>query len=189
MIFAGATNERVQLNEQTLWLGSEMEMGSHQPFGDVLWWDYSAQDFEGDAAWRATDLMNLVRSKQPGIITNNRLFRSSEAGWKSMGTEGYAAQLDPKYGDFITPEQHIPATGTPGVDWETCMTLSTTWGYSEHDHAWKSDGTLIRNVVDIAGKGGNYLLNIGPKCESGGALRGPQRGARPGLNCPGLTRL
>ena len=43
------------------------------------------------------------------------------------------------------------------------MTLNTTWGYSEHDHAWKSDETLIRNLVDIVSKGGNYLLNIGPK--------------------------
>ncbi|MBI5692109.1 MAG: alpha-L-fucosidase [Verrucomicrobia bacterium] len=130
---------------------------------DILWWDYSAQDFQGDVAWRATELMSLVRSKLPGVIMNNRLYRSAEAGWKSMGTEGYAPQLDPRYGDFITPEQHIPATGMPGVDWETCMTLNTTWGYSEHDHAWKSDETLIRNLIDIASKGGNYLLNIGPK--------------------------
>jgi alpha-L-fucosidase len=106
--------------------------------------------------------MALTRAKQPGIIMNNRLFRTPEAGWKSMGTEGYAPSLDPKYGDFITPEQHIPATGMPGVDWETCMTMNTTWGYSEHDHAWKSDETLIRNLIDIASKGGNYLLNIGP---------------------------
>ncbi len=130
---------------------------------DVLWWDYSAQDFQGDEAWRAMDLMAEVRAKQPGIVMNNRLFRNEAAGWKSMGTDGFASSLDTKYGDFITPEQHIPATGMPGVDWETCMTLNTTWGFSEHDHAWKSDETLIRNVVDIASKGGNYLLNIGPK--------------------------
>jgi alpha-L-fucosidase len=129
---------------------------------DVMWWDYSAQDFQGDTAWRATDLMNLVRKKQPAIVMNNRLYRSEEAGWKSMGTDGYAARLDPKYGDFITPEQHIPATGMPGVDWETCMTMNTTWGYSDHDHAWKSSTELIRNLCDIASKGGNYLLNIGP---------------------------
>ena len=130
---------------------------------DVLWWDYSAQDFQGQEAWRAFDLMAMVRAKQPAIIMNNRLFRSPEACWSGMGTEGFIPRLDPKYGDFITPEQHIPATGMSGVDWETCMTLNTTWGYSEHDHAWKSDETLIRNLVDIASKGGNYLLNIGPK--------------------------
>jgi alpha-L-fucosidase len=130
---------------------------------DVIWWDYSSQDFQGDEAWRATDLMKLVRASRPGIIMNNRLYRSPEAGWGSMATEGYLPHLDPAFGDFITPEQHIPDTGMPEVDWETCMTLNTTWGYSAHDHAWKSDETLIRNLIDIASKGGNYLLNIGPK--------------------------
>ncbi|MCX6924405.1 MAG: alpha-L-fucosidase [Verrucomicrobia bacterium] len=91
------------------------------------------------------------------------LYRTPEAGWASMATEGYLPHLDPRFGDFITPEQHIPATGMPAVDWETCMTMNTTWGYSDHDNAWKSSETLIRNLVDIASKGGNYLLNIGPK--------------------------
>ncbi len=130
---------------------------------DILWWDYSSQDFQGDTAWRAMDLMAEVRAKQPKIIMNNRLFRCPEAGWKSMGTDGFTGKLDPKYGDFITPEQHIPATGMPGVDWETCMTMNTTWGYSKHDHAWKPASKMIRNLIDIASKGGNYLLNIGPK--------------------------
>ncbi len=130
---------------------------------DVLWWDYSAVDFQGDEAWRAFDLMAKVRAKQPRIVMNNRLFRIPEAGFRGMGTEAISAQLDPKYGDFITPEQHIPATGMPGVDWETCMTMNTTWGFSDHDHAWKTSEMLIRNLIDIASKGGNYLLNIGPK--------------------------
>ena len=69
----------------------------------------------------------------------------------------------PEQGDFTTPEQTIPSTGIAGVDWEVCMTMNTTWGYSEHDRAWKSPETLIRNLVDIVSKGGNYLLNIGPK--------------------------
>jgi alpha-L-fucosidase len=138
------------------------ELVSNYPV-DVIWWDYSSIDFQGDEAWRATELMQLVRGKKPRIIMNNRLYRSPEAGWSGMGTSGYLPKLDNKYGDFITPEQHIPDTGMPGIDWETCMTMNTTWGYSEHDHAWKSDEKLIRNLVDIASKGGNYLLNIGPK--------------------------
>jgi alpha-L-fucosidase len=137
-------------------------MSNYGPI-DVLWWDYSSQDFQGDEAWRATDLMQMVRRLQPAIIMNNRLYRIPEAGFTGMGTDAIASRLDPKYGDFITPEQHIPATGMPGVDWETCMTMNTTWGYSEHDQAWKSPQTLIRNLIDIASKGGNYLLNIGPK--------------------------
>jgi alpha-L-fucosidase len=143
--------------------GEVNELVSNYGQVDVIWWDYSALDFQGQEAWRAFDLMKLVRDKQPVVIMNNRLFRSPEAGWTGMGTDGFARRMDYTYGDFITPEQHIPATGMPGMDWETCMTLNTTWGYSDHDHAWKSDTDLIRNLVDIASKGGNYLLNIGPK--------------------------
>jgi alpha-L-fucosidase len=60
----------------------------------------------------------------------------------------------------------IPASGYgPGVAWETCMTMNDTWGYKKQDHNWKSPETLIHNLIDIASKGGNYLLNVGPTGE------------------------
>jgi alpha-L-fucosidase len=83
---------------------------------------------------------------QPGIIHNNRL------------GGGY-------HGDTETPEQFIPATGYPGRDWETCMTMNDTWGYKSYDHAWKGTDLLLRNLIDIASKGGNYLLNVGPMAD------------------------
>jgi len=45
------------------------------------------------------------------------------------------------------------------------MTMNDTWGYKSYDHNWKSADMLIRNLVDIASKGGNYLLNVGPTSE------------------------
>src|SRR6185437_122562 len=63
------------------------------------------------------------------------------------------------------PEQKIPATGIPGKDWETCMTMNSTWGYKSFDNNWKSTETLLHNLIDIASKGGNYLLNVGPTSE------------------------
>ena len=45
------------------------------------------------------------------------------------------------------------------------MTMNDTWGYKSYDNNWKSTETLIRNLVDIASKGGNYLLNVGPTSE------------------------
>lgn len=42
------------------------------------------------------------------------------------------------------------------------MTMNDTWGFVSSDHNWKSDAVLIRNLVDCASKGGNYLLNVGP---------------------------
>ncbi len=42
------------------------------------------------------------------------------------------------------------------------MTINGNWGYNAEDHNWKSADTLLRNLIDIAIKGGNYLLNVGP---------------------------
>jgi alpha-L-fucosidase len=45
------------------------------------------------------------------------------------------------------------------------MTMNDTWGYKKNDHNWKSTEVLVRNLVDVAAKGGNYLLNVGPTAE------------------------
>jgi alpha-L-fucosidase len=45
------------------------------------------------------------------------------------------------------------------------MTMNTSWGYKHYDQNWKSSETLIRMLVDIASKGGNLLLNVGPTAE------------------------
>lgn len=45
------------------------------------------------------------------------------------------------------------------------MTMNDTWGFKSYDQNWKPAPVLIRNLVDIASKGGNYLLNVGPTSE------------------------
>jgi alpha-L-fucosidase len=127
---------------------------------DVIWWDYSKEGNEGPF-WRADQLMAMAHKLQPGIISNNRLYHIPDI--ERDDSADRLRKWRPEQGDFTTPEQTIPSTGIPGVDWEVCMTMNTTWGYSEHDQAWKPTQTLIRNLVDIVSKGGNYLLNIGPK--------------------------
>lgn len=112
-----------------------------------LWWDTPT----GMTKAYADELLPLLKL-QPGIIHNNRL----GGGYK---------------GDTETPEQFIPATGYPGRDWETCMTMNDTWGFKSYDHNWKSTEMIIQNLVDIASKGGNYLLNVGPT--SLGEIPGP----------------
>ncbi len=136
------------------------ELMTHYGPVDVIWWDYSKQGNDGPF-WRADELMAMVRAEQPKIISNNRLYHIPHI--EKDDSVDRLKTWKPQEGDFTTPEQTIPSTGIPGVDWEVCMTMNTTWGYSEHDQAWKSDETLIRNLVDIVSKGGNYLLNIGPK--------------------------
>ena len=127
-------------------------------YGDigVLWFDG-----EWEGTWDhdyGKDLYDYVRTLQPDIIVNNRvdIGRSGMGGMTSSG--GYV-------GDFGTPEQEIPATGIPGVDWETCMTMNTHWGYNKNDDNWKSTKDLIQKLTDISSKGGNFLLNVGPTSE------------------------
>ena len=67
-------------------------------------------------------------------------------------------------GDVATPEQHI-ATDPFGRQFEVCMTINNSWGYNSNDVRWKTARQLIHNLSDIASKGGNYLLNVGPTAE------------------------
>jgi alpha-L-fucosidase len=48
--------------------------------------------------------------------------------------------------------------------WETCMTMATSWSYVPND-TYKPTAEIIKKLVDIVSKGGNYLLNIGPSPE------------------------
>jgi alpha-L-fucosidase len=121
----------------------------------VMWFDG-----EWEYTWtpdRGADLYDYVRSISPNVIINNRV---------GKGRAGMAGTYDPETasGDFGTPEQEIPATGL-GYDWETCMTMNDHWGYNKNDNNWKSAKDLIRKLVDIASKGGNFLLNVGPTAE------------------------
>ncbi|MGZ3938471.1 MAG: alpha-L-fucosidase, partial [Flavisolibacter sp.] len=62
--------------------------------------------------------------------------------------------------NYLTPEQQIPENGLP-YPWETCMTMATSWSYVPND-TYKPADEIIKKLVDIVSKGGNYLLNIGP---------------------------
>jgi alpha-L-fucosidase len=123
----------------------------------VLWFDGEWQDWwtEEDGV----DLYKYVRGLKPSIIINNRV------GKGRKGMEGLTKSDQQYSGDFGTPEQQIPPTGLPGVDWESCMTMNDTWGFKSYDENWKSPEKIIRNLIDIASKGGNYLLNVGPTAE------------------------
>ncbi|MBM3991165.1 MAG: hypothetical protein FJ298_09170 [Planctomycetes bacterium] len=114
----------------------------------TIWFDYSDPTRQGEA-WGASDLLALLRAKQPGILVNNRLYFG----------------LENKLGDYGTPEKYVPPTGLPGMDWEVNHTLNESYGYSAHDAHWKDTGTVVRLLCDVVSKGGNLLLNIGPDAQ------------------------
>jgi alpha-L-fucosidase len=106
---------------------------------DILWYDMAVPlDAEG---WQSEAMNKMVLELQPDIIVNNRNLLA---------------------GDFSTPEEAVQAAHG---DWETCMTLNDSWGYTAADDTWKSPQRIVRDLVDCSRDGGNYLLNIGPKAD------------------------
>ncbi len=105
---------------------------------DLLWFDGGWERTIEE--WRSRDLERMVRGLQPEIVINDRL---------------------PGCGDYDTPEQAIPAS-VPSRPWETCMTMNRSWGYNPSDRAYKSVRSLLNTLSEVAGKGGNLLLNVSP---------------------------
>src|SRR5579864_2723059 len=129
----------------------------------LIWFDglFDQEKYDGPR------FVDLIHRLQPRTLFNDRL-----------GVPG----------DYQTPEQFIPS-GIPtrgirfkAVDtsvqqklssalpkeedfqlWETCMTINNTWAYNANDHEFKSAQFLIRSLVEVASRGGNFLLNVGPQ--------------------------
>jgi len=95
---------------------------------------------------QAQELKDFVRSLQPACIISGRLGGHVETDYKSM--------KDNSIPSFVI---HQP--------WEVPATLNNTWGFKKNDNHWKSKEDITRLLFDIASKGGNYLLNVGPDAE------------------------
>ncbi|MDI9519748.1 MAG: alpha-L-fucosidase [Bacillota bacterium] len=128
---------------------------------DLLWFDFSYDNLKGET-WRASDLVNMIRSHQPDVLMDNRL---------EVSGEGFGSLLSGNptiySGDFVSPEQIIPPNGIQDVNgnpvpWEACITMNNNWGYAERDPNYKPAPMLVRKLVECVSKGGNLLLNVGP---------------------------
>ncbi len=107
---------------------------------DMLWLDGGQvrpprQDIQMDR------LAEMARRRQPGLIIADRT-------------------VGGRHENFITPEQTVPDKPL-GVPWECCITLGQHWKHFPGD-SFKPAGEVIRMLADVAAKGGNLLLGVGP---------------------------
>lgn len=123
---------------------------------DILWFDFSyetepsddpAKCGKGAKDWEAEELIATARALQPHVLIDNR------------------TGIDQ---DIWTPEQEVPdrwprhASTGELVPWESCMTLSGSWGYHRDEKTWKSPELLISMLIKSVSLGGNFIMNIGP---------------------------
>jgi alpha-L-fucosidase len=110
-----------------------------------------------------------VRTGKPPAANDARgdsLFRAVTFLYKIPGGRRWIRKQIQKMNEgslILTPvlqELHpVPQRFQP---WETCMTMGQSWGYNPHETSWKAPRKLVRNLVETASRGGNYLLNVGP---------------------------
>jgi alpha-L-fucosidase len=116
---------------------------NYGPLG-IVWFDRGMYNQE-----QGKSFADLVHSLQPDGLVNGRVGH-------------YDKEL---LGDY----QSLTDNGMPsgGIEeyWESPQTLNDTWGYSKFDQNWKSPDVVIRKLVSVVSKGGNYLLNVGPTGE------------------------
>jgi alpha-L-fucosidase len=78
----------------------------------------------------------------------------------------FAWELQPELivtrGQMQTPEQNLPDRPIPGP-WEACFTMGTDWQYKPTNDPHKTGTEIINMLIEIRAKGGNLLLNVGPK--------------------------
>jgi alpha-L-fucosidase len=113
---------------------------NYGPIG-LIWFDTPKRM----TAAQSRELVDFVHAIQPDCLVNGRI---------GNGLGDYA-----EMGDNRIPSAELQA------DWETPATINDTWAFKRLDNNWKSPGDLVHKLVDIASKGGNYLLNVGPTAE------------------------
>jgi alpha-L-fucosidase len=132
-------------------------------YGDVvlIWFDglYNQRKFDGYRMRRA------ILDMQPGTLINNRIgipgdFETPEQ-FLPAGIPIKGKTLDFNHKDTGTTANYIPSPQEFRL-WETCMTINHTWAYNKNDRDFKSSKDLIGTLVEVASRGGNFLLNVGP---------------------------
>jgi alpha-L-fucosidase len=150
---------------------------------DDFWWLYK----NGKTIQR--NVPDVQPSNNPGLMQHDQaqvreiltnygpvdvIFFDGEA----QGLRELAWQLNPNIvvtrGAIQTPEQYVPGVPIEGA-WESCITMGTAWQYQPQNENYKSGGQLISLLVETRAKGGNLLLNVGPKPDGELAIEQEER--------------
>jgi alpha-L-fucosidase len=129
----------------------------------IVWFDGLNDQRKYDGA----RVIEMIRELQPGTLVNDRI--GVDADYETpeqfiptaIPTKGIVLTgVDPKVSDQL--KNSIPRPEDFRL-WETCMTINNTWAYNKNDRDFKSEQMLIRSLVEVASRGGNFLLNVGPQ--------------------------
>ena len=114
---------------------------------DLLWFDTWGEEGQDITPERRDELIALVRRLSPKCLINGRI--------RYIGPGDHI--------DFLEMmDNGYPATAL-SRPWQTPATMYNAWAWHAHDFNWKPTRQMLGYLTSNASKGGNYLLNIGPK--------------------------
>ena len=115
---------------------------------------------------RNKELMAYDKAQVRELLTGYGMIDILFFDGPAEGLKEYAWQLQPDVvvtrGQMATPEQDIPDKPMPGP-WEACFTMGTDWQYKPTNDPQKTGTEIIQMLIETRAKGGNLLLNVGPK--------------------------
>jgi alpha-L-fucosidase len=111
-------------------------------------------------------LMELDRAQLRELMTNYGRIDVVFLDGPAEGLRDVVWDLQPDAvvtrGAIDTPEQRVPGVPLDRA-WEACVTMGTEWPYKPANETYKSGTQLIELLIETRAKGGNLLLNVGPK--------------------------
>ncbi len=129
-------NFETYMNEKALPQIVEL-LTNYGPVG-ILWYDTAGNT----SPYNSRRFKDIVHAVQPECLVGPRVGNNE--------------------GDYVGYGDNQVPNDSNNLPWESPATMNNTWGYKEQDQDWKSVGTLLRLLVSVVSKGGNYLLNVGP---------------------------
>jgi alpha-L-fucosidase len=132
----------------------------------VIWFDGLDCPYKYDP-WR---MLPLIRRLQPKTLVNDRLGLPADFG-SSAFEEGVPKGVPTTTGALqsLTYGSRASLSEAPPPEhfrlWEECMTINDTWAYNKNDQHYKSTKELVQTLAEVASKGGNFLLDVGPTPE------------------------
>jgi alpha-L-fucosidase len=124
------------------------------------------REVKGVYPFEIPEFMEYTRRQLKELLTNYGPIDYFFFDGPATGLTDYAWQLRPKLvitrGAMETPEQYTPGVALKGA-WEGNLTMGTEWPWKATNEEYKSGSQLIDTLIETRAKGGNLLLNIGPK--------------------------
>lgn len=130
----------------------------------LIWFD----GLHHEEKYSGIRFLSLIRGLQPATLVNDRIGLPGDYKTPEQFIPNGVPTKEIEFNAVDTSlQQKLKATIVPRPEdfqlWETCMTINNTWAYNIHDREFKSAKFLIRSLVEVASRGGNFLLNVGPQ--------------------------